>query len=129
MTALAQIRQLDYTILFARDLPAMRRFYEEVMRFPVGRTLGPQWTEFRVGGNILVVTERGMMFDDAPTPNGALSVQLAFRVAPGEVAACAKELVEAGVGLTGPVTDQPWGHRTLFFRDPDGNVLEIYAEI
>jgi len=25
--------------------------------------------------------------------------------------------------------DQPWGHRTLFFRDPDGNVLEIYAEI
>jgi hypothetical protein len=26
-------------------------------------------------------------------------------------------------------TDQPFGHRTLFFRDPDGNVLEIYAEI
>jgi lactoylglutathione lyase len=26
-------------------------------------------------------------------------------------------------------TDQPWGLRTLFFRDPDGNVLEIYAEI
>jgi len=25
--------------------------------------------------------------------------------------------------------DQPFGHRTLFFRDPDGNVLEIYAEI
>jgi catechol 2,3-dioxygenase-like lactoylglutathione lyase family enzyme len=28
-----------------------------------------------------------------------------------------------------PVTDQPFGHRTVFFRDPDGNVLEIYAEI
>jgi catechol 2,3-dioxygenase-like lactoylglutathione lyase family enzyme len=28
-----------------------------------------------------------------------------------------------------PPTDQPWGHRTLFFRDPDGNVLEIYADI
>jgi catechol 2,3-dioxygenase-like lactoylglutathione lyase family enzyme len=27
------------------------------------------------------------------------------------------------------VTDQPFGHRTVFFRDPDGNILEIYAEI
>jgi len=35
----------------------------------------------------------------------------------------------AGVALVGEATDQPWGHRTLFFRDPDGNVLEIYADL
>ena len=29
----------------------------------------------------------------------------------------------------GGVTGQPWKHRTEFFRDPDGNILEIYAEI
>jgi catechol 2,3-dioxygenase-like lactoylglutathione lyase family enzyme len=28
-----------------------------------------------------------------------------------------------------PPTDRPWGHRTLFFRDPDGNILEIYADL
>ena len=28
-----------------------------------------------------------------------------------------------------PPTDRPFGHRTLFFRDPDGNVIEIFAEI
>ncbi|WP_436437827.1 VOC family protein, partial [Enterococcus faecium] len=28
-----------------------------------------------------------------------------------------------------PPTDRPFGHRTLFFRDPDGNLLEVYAEI
>jgi len=22
-----------------------------------------------------------------------------------------------------------WRHRTLFFRDPEGNIIEIYAEI
>ena len=34
-----------------------------------------------------------------------------------------------GVELIWPLTDHPFGHRTIFFRDPDGNVLEIFAEI
>jgi catechol 2,3-dioxygenase-like lactoylglutathione lyase family enzyme len=69
------------------------------------------------------------MFDDAPTPQGALSLQLAFRVAPGEVDQCAEALRAQGVSVESEPTDRPWGHRTLFFRDPDGNVLEIYADI
>ena len=129
MSALARIRQLDYTILFARDLAAMRHFYGQVMGFPLVRSLGSQWHEYQVGANLLVLTERGLLFDDPAPPPGALSVQLAFRVAPGEVSACAEELVAAGVDPLWPVTDQPWGHRTLFFRDPDGNVLEIYADL
>ena len=128
MSALASIRQLDYTVLFARDLPRMRRFYEDVMRFEIHQELSPSWIAYRVGSNILALTERGLMFDDAPTPPGALSAQLAFRVAPADVDRCAEELRAAGVTLVAPPQDQSWGHRTLFFRDPDGNVLEIYAE-
>lgn len=127
--SLAAIRQLDYTVVFARDLPAMRRFYEEVMRFPIHNELGPSWIAYRVGSNILALTERGMMFDDPSPDPGALSVQLAFRVAPAEMDRCAEELVAAGVSIVAPPQDQEWGHRTLFFRDPDGNVLEIYAEL
>jgi lactoylglutathione lyase len=129
VNALSRIRNIDYTVIFARDMPAMRRFYEGVMRFPVDSELGPQWIVYRVGGSLLALTERGLMFDDAATPKGALSLQLAFRVAPKEVDACAEALRAAGVAITHPPTDQPWGHRTLFFRDPDGNVLEIYADI
>jgi len=33
------------------------------------------------------------------------------------------------VGLVSPLTDHPFSHRTIFFRDPDGNVRENYAEI
>jgi catechol 2,3-dioxygenase-like lactoylglutathione lyase family enzyme len=50
-------------------------------------------------------------------------------VSAAEVDQCADELVRHGVDLLSPPTDQAFGHRTLFFRDPDGNLLEIFAEI
>lgn len=129
MSPLRNIRQLDYTVIFARDMPAMRRFYGEVMEFPLYNELGPSWIAYRVGASLLALTERGLMFTDPAPPQGALSVQLAFRVTPQDVHACAEALARREVEIVSGPTDQPWGHRTVFFRDPDGNVLEIYADI
>jgi lactoylglutathione lyase len=123
------VRSLDYTVIFARQMVAMREFYGTTLGFELHKELGPRWVEYRVGANVLALTERGALFDDPAPPVGVLSLQLAFRVSPGEVASCAAVLVERGVKILAGPTDQPWGHRTLFFRDPDGNVLEIYAEI
>ena len=128
-TALGRIRSLDYTVVFARDMPAMRRFYQDVMHFPLERELGPDWIEYRIGANILALAKPHIAKDDAPTPQGSASLQLAFRVAPADVSRCEQELKAAGVAIVSPATDQRWGHRTLFFRDPDGNILEIYADI
>jgi len=44
-------------------------------------------------------------------------------------AMCAEELGRLGIDLLSPPTDQVFGHRTLFFRDPDGNLLEVFADI
>lgn len=129
MDALSQIRQIDYTVIYARDLPAMRHFYETIMEFPLLRRLSDRWFEYRIGSTTLALTTHGGRFNDPPPAAGALSVQLAFRVPPQAVAECAAALAAKGVALVSPVTDQPFGHRTVFFRDPDGNVLEIYAEI
>ena len=123
------IRSLDYTIIFARQMAAMREFYGATLGFPLHKELGSRWVEFRVGSNLLALTEHGALFDDPSPPVGVLSLQLAFRVTPDEVATCATVLRERGVTIISGPTDQPFGHRTLFFRDPDGNVLEIYAEI
>jgi lactoylglutathione lyase len=129
MQALSQIRQIDYTVIFARDMEAMRHFYETVMEFPLQRILSDRWIEYRVGSTTLALTAHGGRFNDTPPARGALSLQLAFRVAPSTVADCAAALEAKGTALILPLTDQPWGHRTIFFRDPDGNVLEIFAEI
>jgi lactoylglutathione lyase len=129
MRALSHTRQIDYTVIFARNLEAMRNFYENVMEFPRLRGLSDRWIEYRIGSTTLALTTHGARFNDEPPAAGALSLQLAFRVPPQAVVECAEALAAKGVALISPLTDHPFGHRTIFFRDPDGNVLEIFAEI
>ena len=123
------IRAIDYTVIFVRDMTAMRRFYEGVLRFPVSRELSPGWIEYRVGDNTLALARPSRTAADAPTPTGSAALQLAFKVSAPDVDQCADELVRHGVDLLSPPTDQAFGHRTLFFRDPDGNLLEVFADI
>ena len=123
------IRAIDYTVIFVRDMTAMRCFYEGVLRFPVSREMSPGWIEYRVGGNTLALARPSRTAADAPTPTGSAALQLAFKVSAPDVDQCADELVRHGVDLLSPPTDQAFGHRTLFFRDPDGNLLEVFADI
>ncbi len=129
VSAFRSIRAIDYTVIIVRDMAAMRRFYEDVLGFPLIRELSPNWIEYRVGEHTLALSRPGWTAADAPTPQGSAALQLAFKVSPPEVDQCADELVRKGVALFSPPTDRPFGHRTLFFRDPDGNLLEVYAEI
>lgn len=123
------IRAIDYTVVFVRDMAAMRRFYEDVLALSVLRELSPNWIEYGLGPNTLALARPGRTASDAPIPPGSAALQLAFKVSVAEVDQCADELVRQGVALVSPPTNQSFGHRTLFFRDPDGNLLEVYAEI
>ncbi len=97
-SAFQAIRAIDYTVMFVRDMAAMRRFYEDILGFLLLRELSPGWIEYRVGDNTLALARPS-------------------------------ELVRQGVNLLSPPTDQVFGHRTLFFRDPDGNLLGVFADI
>ena len=124
---LANIRNLDYVILLCEDLNRMRVFYHETLGFPIYRELDG-WLELRVGTVLLTLRWRGRPYDGRKLP-GAAGVQLAFRVAPDEVNNCYAELLRKQVDILEEPHDQDYGHRTLFFKDPEGNVLEIYADL
>jgi catechol 2,3-dioxygenase-like lactoylglutathione lyase family enzyme len=128
-SAFRAIRAIDYSVIFVRDMAAMRRFYEDVLGFPPIRELSPGWIEYRVGANTLALARPSRTAADAPIPAGSAALQLAFKVSVPDVDRCADELVRKGVALMSPPTDQSFGHRTLFFRDPDGNLLEVFADI
>lgn len=128
--ALGGIANLDYTVLLCSRMAETRAFYRDVMGFPI-ETDQENWVSFRVGAVLLTLRPRGKwsVGDDGPVLPGSAAVQLAFRVAPLQVDACHAELVSKGIAILRGPTDLPaWRHRTLFFRDPEDNVIEIYAE-
>jgi catechol 2,3-dioxygenase-like lactoylglutathione lyase family enzyme len=125
---LKAIRNLDYVVLLCDNILEMKQFYCEVMGFPIYRDWG-SWIEMRVGSVLLALRHRDRPYDGPSFQPHSAAVQLAFRVAPAEVDACYTELCAQGVAILEPPISKDYGHRTLFFKDPAGNVLEIYADI
>ena len=128
--SMKEIRNLDHVILLCKNMRDTRIFYGDVMGFPLEFD-SDNWVSFRVGSTLLTLRPRGpsLAWDDGPAAPGSAAVQLAFRVPPPAVDACHAELVAKGVPIVRAPTDLPHRrHRTLFFRDPENNVVEIYAE-
>lgn len=121
------LHSLDYVILLCEDLRGMKSFYHEVLGFPIERDW-EGWIELRAAAVLLTLRQRGRPYD-GPGLRGAAGVQLAFRVEAREVDEWHAHLLEKQVEILEPPRDQEYGHRTLFFKDPEGNILEIYADI
>ncbi len=125
-----EIRNFDYMILLCSKMKETRAFYRDVMGLPIELDR-ENWVSFRIGSTLLTLRPRGpgLAWDDGSRVPGSAAIQLAFRVPPTAVDACHAELVAKGVPIVRMPTDLPeWRHRPLFFRDPEDNVVEIYAE-
>ena len=118
---------LNYVILLCEELAPMKAFYHEVLGLPIERDW-EGWVELRIGAVLLTLRPRGRPYD-GPGTTASAGVQLAFRVEPPEVETWYTVLLQKQVEIFEPPRDQDYGHRTLFFKDPEGNILEIYAEI
>lgn len=124
------LAQIDYVILPCRDLAAARAFYLNVLGLPLVED-HPVWVRFDLGGRCLVLRPRGrwLSWHDGAVPERSASVQLAFRVDYEDVDRWYAHLRRAKAEVIEGPSDQDFGHRTLFVRDPDANVIEIFAEI
>ncbi len=125
---LESIESLSYVIVLCEDIDRMKAFYKDVFNFPV-ETDSPTDLSLRAGPVMLALRKRTRDYDGQGTSAGSPGLQIAFRVAPELVEPCHAQLVKKGVTILDPPTDQPRGHRTVYFADPEGNLLEIYAEI
>jgi catechol-2,3-dioxygenase len=99
---LKSIRHLDYVVLLCNDLLLLKNFYNKIMGFPIYLETD-FWIEMRVGSVLLTLSQRGRPFEGPFLPDNSASVHRKFW--------------------------KYWKHRSLFFKDPEGNILEIYADI
>ncbi len=125
---LRSIQDLTYVIVLCDDLDRMQAFYRKLFPFSVESESATGVT-FRAGSVLLGLRKRTREYDGHSAGIESPGVQLAFLVSPVEVDRCYDQLVEQDVKILDPPNDQPRGHRTVYFSDPEGNVLEIYAEI
>src|ERR1041385_6685524 len=104
---LKTIRNLDYVVLLCDDIASMKAFYHDIMGFPIYRDWG-DWFEMQVGAVLLTLRPRGRSYDGGRI-SGSAGVQLAFRVAPDDLAPCFEELKEKGVTILQTPQDTGYG--------------------
>ena len=125
---LTPVQQLHYVILLCNDFERMKAFYQDLFAFPIESESATDLA-FRAGSVLLALRKRTRVYDSRGVRAELPGVQLAFLVSPADVDRCYDQLVDKGVKILDPPNDQLRGHRTVYFSDPEGNILEIYAEI
>ncbi len=119
------------TALYATDLDAARRFYGKVLGLPLIAAEAGRHVFFRCGEGVLLVFEPGATA--ASGHAGSIGVpahgacgpgHVAFAVRESELPAWREHLETNGVPLEAEVA-WPRGGRSLYFRDPAGNSVEL----
>jgi lactoylglutathione lyase len=113
--------------VFAEDLTATRRFYEEVFGLPV-HFEDENSVVFKFGEtfvNVLTADQAPGLVEPAAVAPPEAGVRFQFTLTVDDVDATCDELKKRGVRLLNGPQDRPWGIRTASFRDPAGHIWEI----
>jgi predicted enzyme related to lactoylglutathione lyase len=122
--------------LLVADFAGTFRFYREVVGLPTTYppdASGP-YAEFDLGGDkYLGLFDRALMLEAIGEPTDlprSRDVHAFLCISVDDVDAEAQRLQELGVERVAPPADhEPWGMRTVYVRDPEGNLVEFYGPL
>ena len=102
-------------------LEESREFYEDVIGLEVGMDLG--WIlSFSSPSN--ETAQISMIVKDATAPvHPDVSIEVE------DIDAVHAKAVERGLEIVHPLTNEPWGMRRFFVRDPNGTVVNVVMHL
>ncbi len=115
------------TCLITKDVRGLAAFYAQVLQIEPHKA-SESYVEFRTSAGVLALfaaDAQESYIPGAATPGQNHSSILEFRVGNvDEEYARLHDFVKTWV--KGPTT-QPWGTRSIYFRDPDGNLVDFFT--
>ena len=123
------IPNLVNTCLFTSNVNRLVKFYEPILGLKAKRP-DKTYAEFSTGVGVLAIfsQEAEEKYIPGSTEGGKNgSMVLEFKVTNVDTAyQRLRGLVKIWVK---PPTTQPWGSRSIYFRDPDGNLVDFYTMV
>jgi catechol 2,3-dioxygenase-like lactoylglutathione lyase family enzyme len=113
------------TVLYVADIDRAERFYREVMALQQIGMEPSRHVFFRVGSGVLLLfcADRTRQSEHVPPHGADGEIHVCFTVSPDEYATWKRRLEAHGVPIQ---HEMVWPNgRSFFFRDPDGNLLEL----
>ena len=118
--------------ILSDDVHSMKEFYRNVLGFDILEDLG-RYVEFLNEGSRFAICSREVMYNGTDHISfkelrSGQSFELAFPLdSPDEVDRVYEEIISKGATPIKEPEMMPWGRRTAFFSDPDGNIHELYS--
>jgi predicted enzyme related to lactoylglutathione lyase len=122
--------------LLVRDFQATFCFYRDIVGLPTtypADAAGP-YAEFELGGDkYLGLFDRAMMLEALGRPDNlerSADVHALLCISVEDVDSEAVRLQDRGIKLEAPPSDHDaWEMRTVYVRDPEGNLVEFYGPL
>ena len=123
--------KLDGFGIFVEDMPTMVRFYRDVLGFGIREDENASNVYLEKDGTLFLLFRRrdfekmtNRTFGYASGVNGHYEIALSVSDY-AAVDAAFREVVAKGAEPVMEPTTEPWGQRTCYVADPEGNLIEI----
>lgn len=123
--------RLDGFGIFVKDMPVMVRFYRDVLAFEIREEEDASNVYLEKDGTLFLLYRRGdfetmtgRAYGYAEGVNGHYEIALSVENYAAVDAAYGDVVSKGAVPVMEPTTE-PWGQRTCYVADPEGNLIEI----
>ena len=123
--------KLDGFGIFVKDMPEMIRFYRDVLGFGIRESEDASNVYLEKDGTLFLLYGRsdfekmtGRRFGYAQGVNGHYEIALSVENY-AEVDRAYENVIAKGAQPVMAPTTEPWGQRTCYIADPEGNLIEI----